>query len=61
MDNVLKFPNTWELINSLKSPEFHLNRPVDFFSNLVFWNRTYFESPQNFRSYDILHVYVVSK
>ena len=60
LDNVLKFPNSWELRYLLKSPEFHLNQPVDFFSNLTFWSRTYSESPQNSRSYDILHVYVVS-
>ena len=43
-----------------KSTESHLYRPVDFISCLTFWSRTYSESLQNFRSYDILHYHVAS-
>ena len=60
VDNDLKFTNIWELAHFLKSTESHLDRAVDFISGLTFWSSTYSESPQNFRSYDILHVYVVS-
>ena len=56
----LKFTNTWEFSNSLKSAEFHVNRPVLFIRNLAFWSLTYSESLQNFRSYDILYDYVAS-
>ena len=59
-ENYFKFTNTWEFSNSLKSAEFHVNRPVLFIRNLAFWSLTYSESPQNFRSYDILHDYVAS-
>ena len=59
-ENSIKFTNSWELMNLSKSAEFHLDQYVDFFSGLTFWNRTYSESPQNFRSYDILHVHVAS-
>ena len=60
VDNDLKFTNTWELAHLPKSTESHLDQSVDSISCLIFWNRTYSESPQNFHSYDILHVYVVS-
>ena len=36
----------------------HLKRSVDFFSGLIIWNRTYSKSPQNLRSYDILHDHI---
>ena len=55
----LKFTNTWELAHFPKSTESHLDRSVDFISRLTILNRIYSESPQNFRSYDKLHVYVV--
>ena len=60
VDNDLKFTNTWELAHLPKSTKSHFYRPADFISDLTFWKRTYSESPQNSRSYDILHVYVVS-
>ena len=60
MDNDLKFTITWELAHLSKSTESHLDQSTDFISGLTFWSCTYSESPQNFRSYDILHVYVVS-
>ena len=60
VDNDLKFTNIWELAHFLISTESHLDRAVDFISGLTFWNRTYSESPQNFRSYDILHDHVAS-
>ena len=60
VDNDLKFTIIWELAYLPKSTESHLDRSIDFISDLTFWSRTYSESPQNFRSYDILHVYVVS-
>ena len=60
MDNDLKFTNIWELAHFLKSTESHLDQAVDFIRGLTFWNRTYSESPQNFRLYDILHDHVAS-
>ena len=60
MDNDLKFTNIWELAHFPKFTESHLDWDVDFISGLTFWNRTYSESPQNFRWYDILHDYVAS-
>ena len=59
-DNDLKFTIIWELAYLPKSTESHLDRSIDFISDLTFWNRTYSESPQNFRSYDILHDHVAS-
>ena len=59
----LKQPRNYKLKSAWAraiSTEFHLNRLVDFISGLTFWNRTYFESPENFRSYDISHDYVAS-
>ena len=53
--NCLKFTNSWELKNLSKSAEFLYYKFVDFISGLTFWTRTYSESWQNFRSYDILH------
>ena len=52
-----------DLISSELRPKSTLSRffhTVDFIIDLTFWSRTYSESPQNSRSYDILHVYVVS-
>ena len=60
MDNDLKFTIIWELGHFPKSTESHLDRSIDFIRGLTFWSRTYSESPQNFRSYDILHDHVVS-
>ena len=42
------------------STEFHLNKRVDFIRGSTFWTRTYSESWQNFRSFDILHYHVAS-
>ena len=58
-DNDLKFTNIWELAHLPKSTESHLDRSANFISGLTFWYRTYSESPQNFRSYDISHDYLV--
>ena len=58
-DNDLKFTSTWELAHLSKSTDLHLKRPVDFISGLTYLSRTYSESPQNFCSYDILHVHIV--
>ena len=58
VDNALKFTDSWELAHLSKSTESHLDQNADFISSLTFWNHTYSESPQNFRSYDILHVSV---
>ena len=60
MNNDFKFTITWELAHLLKSTEFHLDQSVDFISGLIFWSRTYSESPQKFRSYDTLNDHVVS-
>ena len=58
--NGLKFTNFWELTNLSKSAEFHLNKRVYFIRGPTFWTRTYSESWQNFRSFDILHYHVAS-
>ena len=58
-DNGLKFTNSWEFTNLSKSAEFHLNRCADFISSPTFWNRTDYESWQNFGSFSALHVSVV--
>ena len=50
------------LISSARRPKSTLSRffhTVDFIIDLTFQNFTYSESPQNFLSYDILHVHVV--
>ena len=60
VDIDLKFTYTWELAHLPKSAESHLDQSVDFISGLIFWNRTYSESPQKFRSYDTLNDHVVS-
>ena len=60
VDNDLKFTIIWELAYLPKSTESHLDRSIDFISDLTFWNRTYSKSPQNLRSYDILHDHVTS-
>ena len=59
-DNDFKFTITWELAHLPKSTESHLDQSVDFISCLIFWNRTYSDSPQNFRSYDTLNGHVAS-
>ena len=58
--NDFKFTITWELAHLPKSTKSHLDRSIDFISGLTCWSRTYSESTQNFRSYDILHDHVVS-
>ena len=60
VDNDLKFTIIWELAYLPKSTESHLDRSIDFISDLTFWNRTYSKSPQNLSSYDILHDHVAS-
>ena len=60
VDNDLKFTIIWELAYLPKSTESHLDQSIDFISSLTFWSRTYSESPQNFRSYDILQDLVAS-
>ena len=60
VDIDLKFTNTWELASLPKSTESPLDQSVDFISSLTVKSRTYSESPQNFRSYDISHDHVAS-
>ena len=58
LDNELKFTNIWELAHLPKSTGPHKDQAVDFISDRSFFIFTNSESWQNFRSYDILHVYV---
>ena len=60
LDNELKFTNIWELTHLPKSAEPHINQAVDFISDHSFIIFTNLKSSQNFRSYDILHVYLAS-
>ena len=60
VDNDLKFTIIWELAYLPKSTESYLDRSIDFISDLIIWNRTYSESPQNFGSYDKFHDHVAS-
>ena len=60
VENDLNFTNTWELTHLLKSTESHLDQSVDFISGLNFWSRTYSESPQNFPSIAVLHIFLAS-
>ena len=60
VDNDFKFTITWELAHLPKSTESHLDQSVDFISGLNFWSRTYFESPQNFPSIAVLHIFLAS-
>ena len=60
VDNDLKFTITWKLLILWVSAKSHLDKSTDFISDLTFWNRTYSKSPQNLRSYDILHDHVAS-
>ena len=59
-DNDFKFTITWELAHLPKSTESHLDQSVDFIRGLNFWMRTYSESPQNFPSIVVLHIFLAS-
>ena len=60
VDIDLIFTNTWELAYLPKSTESHLDRSVNFIRCLTIKSRTYSESPQNFRLYDISHDHVAT-
>ena len=60
VDNDIHFTIIWELSHLSKSTELHLNQSVDFVSQRSFFTCTNSESWQNFRSIDVLHVFIVS-